>query len=119
LTRGEGFGLPILDAAVAGLPVITTNATGHLDFMKLGKFVGVEYDAVEIPKDRVDNRIFIEGAKWVNPRESDFKKRVLKFRSSYMTPKEWARDLSTKCKENFSRQKIESDYDTHLRDILS
>jgi glycosyltransferase involved in cell wall biosynthesis len=119
LTRGEGFGLPILDAAVAGLPVITTNATGHLDFMKLGKFVGVEYDAVEIPKDRVDNRIFIEGAKWVNPRESDFKKRVLKFRSSYMTPKEWARDLSTKCKENFSRQKIEIDYDTHLRDILS
>jgi glycosyltransferase involved in cell wall biosynthesis len=119
LTRGEGFGLPILDAATAGLPVITTNATGHLDFMKLGKFVGIEYDAVEIPKDRIDNRIFIEGAKWVNPREADFKKRVLKFRSSYMTPKEWARDLSAKCKENFSRQKIERDYDTHLRDILS
>ena len=119
LTRGEGFGLPILDAAVAGLPVITTNATGHMDFMKLGKFVGIEYDVIDIPKDRVDNRIFIEGAKWVNPREADFKKRVLKFRSSYVTPKEWAQDLAVKCKENFSRSKIINDYDSHLRDILS
>lgn len=119
LTRGEGFGLPILDAAVAGLPVIATNFSGHLDFMKLGKFIAVEYDMTLLPKERLDDRIFMEGAKWANPRETDFKKRLAKFRTSTGNPKEWASDLSKKCRESFSRKQIENIYDEHLNGILS
>jgi len=37
LTRGEGYGLPILEAAASGLPVIATGWSGHMDFLKLGK----------------------------------------------------------------------------------
>jgi hypothetical protein len=118
LTRGEGFGLPILAAAVAGLPVITTNWSGHLDFMKLGKFIGVEYDLVTIPNTKVDGRIFVKDSKWANPREADFKKRVTKFRTSSLAPKDWAADLSIKCKERFSRQTIENLYSQHLAGLL-
>lgn len=119
LTRGEGFGLPILDASVAGLPVITTNWSGHLDFMKLGKFVGVNYDLVKIPPNKIDKRIFVENSKWANPSEEDFKKRLAKFRSSYLTPKEWAEELSVKCKDKFSRSAIEKNYDDLLGQILT
>jgi len=31
-TRGEGFGLPILEAMQIGIPVITTGYSGHMDF---------------------------------------------------------------------------------------
>lgn len=31
-TKGEGFGLPILEAKACGIPVIATNWSGHLDF---------------------------------------------------------------------------------------
>lgn len=34
LTRGEGFGRPLLEFATTGKPIITSNWSGHLDFLK-------------------------------------------------------------------------------------
>ena len=33
-TKGEGFGRPLIEAALTGKPIITTNWSGHLDFLK-------------------------------------------------------------------------------------
>ena len=33
-TKGEGFGRPLLEASVSGKPVIATNFSGHIDFLK-------------------------------------------------------------------------------------
>lgn len=118
LTRGEGFGLPILDASVAGLPVITTNWSGHLDFMRLGKFISIDYDLIEVPNNKIDGRIFIPQTKWANPSEQDFKKKILKFKSSHIVPKEWATDLSKKCQDKFSRKVIETIYRDIIQEIL-
>ena len=32
-THGEGFGRPLLEASFTGLPIITSNWSGHLDFL--------------------------------------------------------------------------------------
>ena len=32
-TKGEGFGRPLLESAITGKPVITTNWSGHIDFI--------------------------------------------------------------------------------------
>jgi glycosyltransferase involved in cell wall biosynthesis len=37
-TKGEGYGLPLVDAAASALPVIATDWSGHLDFLNRGKF---------------------------------------------------------------------------------
>jgi glycosyltransferase involved in cell wall biosynthesis len=33
-TKGEGFGRPLLEQAITGKPMITTNWSGHIDFLK-------------------------------------------------------------------------------------
>jgi glycosyltransferase involved in cell wall biosynthesis len=33
-TKGEGYGRPLVEAAITGKPVITTNWSGHVDFIK-------------------------------------------------------------------------------------
>ena len=33
-TKGEGFGRPLLEASITGKPILTTNWSGHLDFLK-------------------------------------------------------------------------------------
>lgn len=118
LTRGEGYGLPILEAAASGLPIIATGWSGHLDFLKHGKYISVYYQLGEVHPSRVDNRIFVKGARWANPSEEDFKKRAAKFRTSYGTPKEWAIDLQQKVKELYSHDAVCKAYDAALREII-
>lgn len=118
LTRGEGFGLPILEAAASGLPIIATGWSGHMDFLKLGKFVSIYYQLADIHKSRVDNGIFMPGSRWANPSEQDFKKRVAKFRSSSSTPREWATELKLKIVQSFSFEQISRHYDETFKEIL-
>lgn len=118
LTRGEGYGLPILEAAASALPVIATNWSGHLDFLKHGKFIGIHYQLADVDKSRIDNRIFVQGSRWANASEQDFKKRALKFRESHEVPQGWAKDLSVKIKEKYSHSAICTAYESALVGII-
>ncbi len=64
LTRGEGFGLPILESAAAGLPVIATGWSAHTDYMKKDAYLKVKYNLEEVADSRVDANLFMKGAKW-------------------------------------------------------
>lgn len=118
LTRGEGYGLPILEAAACGLPVIATNWSGHLDFLKRGKFISVFYQLSDVHPSRIDGQIFVKGSRWANPSEEDAKKRILKFREQPSIPKEWATDLSVKLRESYNFSNVSKMYDNLLKDVL-
>lgn len=117
-TRGEGWGLPILDAAVAGLPVIATDYSGHLDFLRHIKFLPLDYDIVPIHPSRCDGRIFVEGTAWADVKEGSFKARVTKFRKSSALPTEWAEAGSEILKEKFSLAAIKEQYDAFMERIV-
>ena len=119
LTKGEGYGLPLLEAAASGLPIIATNWSGHLDFLNKGKFVQVDYKLKEIGEQRVDNVMFMKGSRWAEPVEEDFKKKIKKFVDSQSVPREWAFDLKTKILQGYSQQKIEEYLDDAIGDLLA
>lgn len=119
LTRGEGFGLPLLEAAVSSLPIIATDWSAHTEFLNLGKWIKIEHDLVTVPDSRIDNRIFMQGVKWANPREEAFKKKIKKFRESFVTPESWAKELSHECKKKFSKDAITPQYARILSELVS
>lgn len=117
-TRGEGFGLPILEAAIAGLPVIGTDWSAHTEFMNLGKWLSVQYELKEVHEKRVDGEIFVKGSKWAEIKEKDFKEKMRKFYKSSSMPTTWAKNLSEKLISEYSQSSIEDHYDRHISEVL-
>ncbi len=113
-TSAEGFGLPLLEAAASGLPVIATNWSGHLDFLGQGRFIKLDYELKELNQEKLDDNIFIKGSKWANPSERDFKKKVAKIVESYETPKQWATQLQDKLLKTHNFESVSKLYDAEL-----
>lgn len=116
-THGEGYGLPIFEAAYSGLPIVATDWSAHVEFLSApfkegGKtkdkklFAKVEYDLKEIPKHVVWKDILVEGSIWAFPRESSFKKQLRNMYKNHGMYKKWSKTLSENILNNFTEQEI-------------
>lgn len=99
LTHGEGFGLPVFEAAYTGMPVVAPGWSGQLDFLvnkSTGKseFYNVEYDLHPVPENVVWEGVIIKESMWSNPREHSAKQ---KMRECYS-------DLTSDNKEEISQR---------------
>lgn len=70
LTRGEGFGRPLAEQAITGKPVITTNWSGHTDFLNPQYNVLLGGRLINIHPSAANNMLLKE-AQWfdVNPKQ--------------------------------------------------
>lgn len=118
LTRGEGFGLPLLEAAVSGLPVIATNWSAHTEFLNKGKFVKVDYALQDIHESRVDGKIWMAGSKWAFVKEDDVKRKLKRFVTSPSLPREWAKELKATLEQEYSTKAIQQKYNEALKDVI-
>ena len=116
-TRGEGFGLPLLEASASGLPVIATNWSSHPEFLNLGKWLKLPYELKEIDESRIDNSIFMQGSMWAEVNEFDFKKIIRKFYNKPQKPQEWAKQAVSEIRKNYSQAAICEKYDEVFRKI--
>lgn len=70
--RGEGFGMKILDAAVAGLPVICPDYGGPRDYLKHAVHIPVKYDLVTVGWGLDYYGLFLDDTyKWAEVNSSD------------------------------------------------
>ena len=83
LPHGEGFGLPLFEAAYSGLPVVATGWSGQLDFLvnkKTGKnrFYNVDFDLQPVQDNVVWDGVLIKDSMWAYAREQSAKQQMRK-----------------------------------------
>ena len=80
IPHGEGFGLPLFEAAYSGLPVVATGWSGQMDFLcdREGKehFYNVSYDIAQVPEEVVWPGVLIKESAWCYAREESYKKNL-------------------------------------------
>jgi len=123
ITHGEGFGLPIFEAAYSGLPVIAPAWSGQNDFLYApvknsvsGKvrreplFEKVKFQIGQVPPEVVWEGVIPPEAQWCYPDENSYKKRLRETFSNINYRKIRAGGLQAYLQENFSEEIIHNKY---------
>ena len=108
LTHGEGFGLPLLEAAACGLPVCATNWSAHTEFLNLGDWTKVRGRIEPVPQRKIDGNIFVQGASWANPDIQEARKSITSFVLEEKPPTD---RLQKAIKKKYSFESVSNSYD--------
>jgi glycosyltransferase involved in cell wall biosynthesis len=114
-THGEGFGLPIFEAAYSGLPVVAPAWSGHVDFLyapvtnpKSKKttvkplFEKVAFDIKPVPQEAHWDGVITTDSNWCFPKKDKFQKAMRNVYEAYNSKKSQATQLQDYLKESFN-----------------
>ena len=133
LSHGEGYGLPLFEAAYLGLPVVTSNWSGQCDFLNmpikqrkkgakkktttvLKPMIGeVEYTLGPIQKEAVWDGVLQADSMWCYPDQASYQSVLTDVFNNYDKYKEMSKKLKAHVKKQFEAEK---QYDAFANAVL-
>ena len=118
--------MPLFEAACHKLPVVATNASGHLDFLYCadaeGKikphFAPVEFTINEVPSQSVWEGVVPAKSRWAYPDRLSFREQLRAVYEDYETYKGLAKRLHTSIKKDFSEARVNHKLATGIMSVL-
>jgi len=118
LTHGEGFGRPLLEASMCGLPVISSGWSGQMDFLSETDSMLLGGELVQVPKSQVWKDIVIPESQWFNVNEQQAYKAMNYCFTNYDEVKEKALNLMKINREKFTLDKMTEKLDKIITPIV-
>jgi len=107
LTKGEGFGRPLLEFTQSKKPIIASNWSGHLDFLNPDFTSLVPGEVKQVHESVVQDRLILKESKWFQF-DINFAQLLMKdYFNSYKGYQVKGKRLGHYCKTNFSFEKMQ------------
>ena len=113
-TKGEGFGRPLLEFSLTGKPILVSNWSGHLDFLKEGAIL-LEGELKNVHESAADQFLLRE-SQWFNVNISKALPLIKDVYKNYDKYKPGAFQLGKQNKQNFGLEKMTKFFDTILNE---
>jgi len=118
LSHGEGFGLPLFEAAYNGLPIITSLWSGQADFLyapnKNGKarpmVAKVGYTLAPVYPEAHWEGVIEKDAMWAYPVEKDYKAKLREVYKNHTQFKGMAKKLKKHIEKNFQAEVLYKEF---------
>ena len=108
-TKGEGFGRPLLEFSLTGKPVIVSNWSGHLDFLKNGAVL-LDGELKNVHESAAD-QFLLKESQWFNVNISKALSKIKDVYKNYDKYKIEAFQLGKQNKQNFGLEKMTKLFD--------
>ena len=109
IAHGEGFGLPLYESAVAGLPIVTIGWSGQKDILEHnGKqfFTSVNYVLNPIQKEAEWKGVLEPGTQWAFADQGSYKMALRKVKKNWKAAKKTAKELQSLVLEKFDNERL-------------
>lgn len=116
ITKGEGFGRPLLEFSMTGKPIVASNWSGHKDFLPIDKAILIGGALTDVHDSAIDNFI-IKGSKWFTANYEEFSQVLTLLHKDYDTFLTRSKKLQEENMEKFSMQKMTSVLDEIMQPL--
>jgi len=118
LTKGEGFGRPLLEFSTTGKPIITTAWSGQLDFLDIEHSILLPGTLEFVEKNAVWDDIIIKESKWFNVDETKISPALINCMLNYQYFLEKSNNLAKINSEKFSLHNMTKKLDEILTQYI-
>jgi glycosyltransferase involved in cell wall biosynthesis len=108
-TKGEGFGRPLLEFSLTGKPILVSNWSGHLDFLKDGAIL-LDGELKEVHESAAD-QFLLKEAKWFNVNISEALTKMKDVYKNYSKYLPGSTKLAKNNRQNFNLGKMTEKFD--------
>jgi hypothetical protein len=113
LTKGEGFGRPLLEFSLIKKPIIVTNWSGHMDFLN-PEFVASVNGNLKNVHPSAANQFLLAESQWFEPNSGEIGHNLKDVFENYKNYLEGAKRQAFRSKNEFSYDKMKESVDSIL-----
>ena len=114
LTKGEGFGRPLLEFSLSKKPIIASNWSGHLDFLHSDYNILVNGLLTNVHQSAQAQNMILAESQWFTPNDGEVAKAFKNVYSDYKKYSELGKRQAHYSKTNFSFDKMADVLDSIL-----